>query len=397
MIRKSPRVLAAIAVVAVAVVACSSSGTNGSNGSGSSGKGYKIGLLVDLTGLAASGNKTAVEGVKAGIAAAKDQGYDFSFVFADTTTTPAGALAAAQKLVQQDHVNVVIANSSLAFGGAPFFAQKGMPVIGMPEDGPEWQSLKNMFPIVGAIHTNKVTTTAGQVFKLGGATTVGTLGYQISPTSSQAAKGAYESAKAAGLKGGYINAAFPFGSTNVEPVAIAMKNKGVDGVELAVDPNTSFALIDSLRAHNVNLKVAYLATGYGGDLLQAGPKTLHSAEGVYFSSPYQPVEMKTQATQTLQKYLTQIGVTHNPTFAEYSGYVSVLLLVEALKAAGSKTPSSTALTQALTGITSFNAGGLFGTHPANPNDRVNVVDGPDNCLYITKFNGHTFDLVKNAD
>jgi branched-chain amino acid transport system substrate-binding protein len=242
-----------------------------------------------------------------------------------------------------------------------------------------------------------VTTTAGQVFKLGGATTVGTLGYQISPTSSQAAKGAYESAKAVGLKGGYINAAFQFGSTNVDPVAIAMKNKGVDGVELAVDPNTSFALIDSLRNHNVKLKVAYLATGYGGDLLQAGPKTLASADGVYFSSPYQPVEMNTAATQKFQKYLAQVGIKHNPTFAEYNGYVSVQLLVEGLKAAGSKTPSSSALIQALTGITTFDGAGLLGTHPANPNDRENVVDGPGNCLYITKFNGTAFDLVKNAD
>src|SRR4051812_27429066 len=181
MTRTSSRVLAAVALVALAATACSSSGSKGSSSSG--GKTYKIGVLLDQTGLAASGNKTAADGVKAGVAAAKAQGYDLSYVTADTTSTPAGALAAAQKLVQQNHVNVVIANSSLTFAAAQFLAQKGMPVIGLPEDGPEWQTLKNMFPVTGAIHTDKVATTFGEIFKLAGATTIGSLGYQISPTS----------------------------------------------------------------------------------------------------------------------------------------------------------------------------------------------------------------------
>jgi ABC-type branched-subunit amino acid transport system substrate-binding protein len=403
MIGKSSRALAAVAVVAVAAVACSSSsggspsgGSGGSTGSTTSASGLKIGVLLDLTGLAASGNKTAVDGVRAGIAAAKAQGYDLSYVAADTMTSPTGALAATKKLVDQEHADVVIANSSLAFAGATYMAQKGVPVIGLPEDGPEWQTATNMFPVTGAIHTDKAATTAGKIFKLIGATNIGSLGYQISPTSSQSAKGTAESARAVGLKVGYVNAAFPFGSTNVDPVAIAMKDKGVDGVSMSVDPNTSFALIDSLRQHGVNLKAAYLATGYGGDLLQAGPKTLQSAQGVYFSTPYVPVEMHTKATKTFQKYLKQVGVTHNPTFAEYNGYVSVLLLLDGLRAAGSKTPSQADLIKALSGITSFPAGGLYGAHPANPNDRDNVVSGPDNCLYVTKFNGKGFDVLKDA-
>jgi branched-chain amino acid transport system substrate-binding protein len=397
MIRKRSRVLVALIAVAIAAAACSSSGGSSSSNNSSSGKAYKIGLLVDLTGLAASGNKTAGNGVKAGIAAAKAAGYNLTFVTADTASSPAGALAAAQKLVNQDHVDVVIANSALAFAAAQFLGQNGMPVIGFPEDGPEWQTAKNMFAVIGALHTDKVATTFGEIFKNGGATNIGTLGYGISPTSSQSAKGAAESAKAAGLKAGYVNANFAFGSTNVQPVAIAMKNKGIDGVTMSVDPNTSYALIDALRNLGVKLKVAYLATGYGADTSQAGPKTLQSAQGVYFSAPYQPVEMKTPATQRFQQYLQQTGTATAPTFAEYNGYVSVLLLDEGLKAAGSKTPSKTALITALSGVTSFTADGLFGDHPANPNDRTTVVAGPDNCLYVTKFNGTAFDLVKNED
>ena len=62
-----------------------------------------------------------------------------------------------------------------------------------------------------------------------------------------------------------------------------------------------------------------------------------------------------------------VVVTHAPTLAEYNGYVSTLLLAEGLKAAGAKSPSQSQLITALSGITSFTADGLYGSHPANPN------------------------------
>ena len=85
-----------------------------------------------------------------------------------------------------------------------------------------------MFPAYGYTDTSIVTTGAGQYFKMQGRTNVGTLGYGISPTSAESAKGTAVSAQQAGLKAGYVNANFPFGSTNVQPVALAMKVAGVD-------------------------------------------------------------------------------------------------------------------------------------------------------------------------
>jgi ABC-type branched-subunit amino acid transport system substrate-binding protein len=72
-----------------------------------------------------------------------------------------------------------------------------------------------------------------------------------------------DSAKAAGIKIGYLNASFAFGSTNVQPVALAMKAAGVDGATASVDPNTSYALITALRQAGVDLKAFLLPTGYG--------------------------------------------------------------------------------------------------------------------------------------
>ena len=265
------------------------------------GKTVKIGVLTDVTGPAASGNKTTVEGVKAGAVYAARMGYRIQYVVGDTATNPASTLSAAQKLVVQDHVSAVIAVSALTFAASSYLTAHKIPVIGAAQDGPEWQTAKNMFAVTGAINETVVTTTIGDFFKSQGVTTVGTLGYGISPLSAENAKNSAESARHAGLKVGYVNSNFPFGSTDVQPVALGMKKAGVDGFTSATDPNTSFALIVGLRQAGVDLKIALLPTGYGGDTLQAGPGALNAAQNVYFANQYEVMEMNTRCDQTIRQ------------------------------------------------------------------------------------------------
>jgi ABC-type branched-subunit amino acid transport system substrate-binding protein len=385
---------AAAALCLVAAAACSSSSSSKSTGSAA--KTYTIGLLTDVTGLAASGNKTSTQGVNAGLKLASRDGYNFNVVVGDTTSSPAGAQAAAQKLVQQDHVFAVIAYGALTFGAANYLTSRNVPVIGGAIDGPEWVTAMNMFSVFGALHTNLVTSTPGQFFKMEGVNTVGALGYSISPSSSEAAKGAAKSSEAAGLKVGYLNANFPFGSTNVQPEALAMKTAGVDGFTATVDPNTAFALVTALRNLNVNLKVAVFPTGYGGDLLQAGPGALQEAQNVFFSIGYEPVEMQTSATQQFQSDLKAAGVAGEPTYAAYNGYLSVGLLIRGLNAAGSK-PTQASLITALSGIHDWNSLGLWGGRTLDINNRTDVAAGPQNCGWYTKLVGNNFQLVSGAD
>lgn len=390
---------AGVAVVAVIGAGCSSnsspSSTAGTTGSGGT-KSITIGVLTDLTGEAASGNKTSVQGVRAGAVLAAKDGYKIHYVVGDTTTSPSGALQAAQKLVTQDHVTAIVAVSALTFGAANYLTQQGIPVVGAPEDGPEWVTSKNMFPVYGYLDATKVSTTYGAFFKKEGVKNVGVLGYGVSPQSADAAKGAAISAQHAGLTAGYQNTNFPFGSTNVEPVAIAMKSAGVEGVVPTVDPNTGFALITALRQLNHNPKVPLLPTGYGGDLLQAGPSALQTAKGVYFDLSFEPVEMHTAATEQFQNSLKAAGVHTEPTYGEYAGYTSVALLIEGLKAAGAS-PTSASLITALGGVKNFNAAGLLGSHSFDLSDRGGTAIGVDGCLYVTKFSGSKFELVPGAD
>jgi ABC-type branched-subunit amino acid transport system substrate-binding protein len=165
----------------------------------------------------------------------------------------------------------VFGQSAIFFTASNYLTAHNVPVIGMSEDGPEWITAKNMFSVAGPLQQTKVAETTGKLFKLLGVTNVAALGYGVSPVSAEGAASGAASAEVAGLKVGYLNGKFPFGSTDVGPEVLAMKAAGIDGLYPTVDPNTGFALITGLRNQGVDLKAALPPTGYGGDLLQAGP------------------------------------------------------------------------------------------------------------------------------
>jgi ABC-type branched-subunit amino acid transport system substrate-binding protein len=384
--------LAVAAGVALVAVACGGSSSKAKAGGGQT---YTIGVITDATGLAASGNKTSVQGVQAGQILAKRDGYTIKYVVGDTATSPASALTAAQRLVEQSHVLAVLTVSAVFFGAAPYLTAQGVPVVGAAEDGTEWLHSRNMFASYGPIDPTKVTDGLGQFFKMEGVTSVGALGYSVSPSSSDVAKGAALSAQAVGLKVGYLDANFPFGSTNVQPVALAMKNNGVNGFFAVVDPNTGLELVTALRQEGVDLKAALLPTGYGGDLIQGGAAGIRAAQGVFFTSTFEPVEMHTAATEQFQADLRAVGVATEPTYAEYSAYAAMSLLVDGLEAAG-KNPTQASLISGLSSLKAFDANGLLGVNKVDMTLRSGPMLGVPRCGYITKLVGTTFQLVPGA-
>jgi ABC-type branched-subunit amino acid transport system substrate-binding protein len=375
--------------------AAGNSGATNTTANGQAKETVTVGVLVDETG-PGSVNKAAVQGFQAGVAWAAAQGYKINYDVVDTATSPSGAVAGAQRMIEQEHVQAVIAASALTFAAAPYLTAHHIPVIGAAEDASEWLTDKNMFSVIGTPNDQLVPSDFGQLMKMEGGTNLGSIGYSISPGSSEAAKGAGVSAQAAGLKAGYVNAAFPFGSTNVGPVVLAMKTAGIDSFTSATDPNTAFAFITSLKQQGVNLKFALLDDGYGSDLLQSGPGAAQAAQGLDFEVPAEPVEMHTSATQQFSQYLRDAGASGEPDFAEYIGYLSALLLVQTLKAAGPN-PTSATILSALSGIDSFAGGGLYGPQSLNINNRTGSGSGVLNCVYVTKFVGSAFDLVPGAD
>jgi ABC-type branched-subunit amino acid transport system substrate-binding protein len=386
--------------VVVAAGACSSSshGTAGSATGSSSGQTITVGVLTDLSGPAAGTEVSVIPGIKAGIGQAAQEGYHIKYVVGDAQTSPAGALTAAKKLVEQDHVFAILADSALTFAASSYLTSKGVPVIGAATDGPEWSTAQNMFPVEGALDYHKVIDTIGRFLKMEGVTNMASVGYGITPSSSLSTKATAAAAEVEGIKVGYLNANFPFGGTNVGPVAIAIKNAGANGLYAGVETSTSFALITALRQDKVPLNAAVLPIGYGGDLLSGGPGAQASANGVFFPVGFEPVEMHTSATMQLQQDLSKYaGVTGDPTLNEYFAYVSVDAFVAGLKAAGSH-PSQSSLINAMLGITTYDAAGLYGDHSVSFSMSGRVTSqGADNCGWYTRFNGTSFDLVPGAD
>ena len=388
---------AALLVAAcTALAACSSSGspsTSPSTGPSTSTKTITIGFVTDLTGVASSGFLTSKQGIDAYLnhlnATGGVNGYKIKYILADTTSTPTGALSAVQKLVQQNNVFAIVENSSDFFGAEPYALAQGIPVVGSAIDGPYWGDPKdtNLFSAVGVVNEHYTTVAAGQFMKSQGVTKCASLGYASSPSSALAAEGFIKSCEMVGLKSGYLNTQFPFGSTNVGPIALAMKNAGVDGLFLPTDPSTSFALVVALHLLGAKLKAALLPTGYGGDIL-GSKAAVEAGQGIDFETIGQPAEANTPATQQRAADLAKVGVTTDPTFAEQEAYLNLTAFVAGLKAAG-PSPTRQSFMAAMSKITNYDAGGLLAPEKISFRDYTPATS----CLWVATLKGEKFFVV----
>jgi len=398
--RRSLIAVSAVAAIAMAVTACSSSksstGTGGSGGGGTSTTGgtIKIGVITDTTGVAASGYVTTEKGIKAYVdatnAAGGVNGQKLAYVMADSLSTPAGTLTAAQKLVQTDRVFAIVSVTSDMYGAEPYLLKAGIPVVGTGFDGPEWivPSNTNMINVEGTGSPSTAYTTTGVYMKALGVTKCGAVGYIESPSASQSAYAAVKSCESQGIADGFVDNV-SFGSTDMAPVALAMKQKGVDGIQMNTVPNTGFALAAALRQQGVKPKAFVLATGYGGDLLSSS-SAVAGAQGFQFSSTGQPVEMNTPATQTLVKNLAAVGENRTPTFAEQTAYISMAGVVRGLKDAGAGASQAAFLT-AMKKVNDFDADGLLAPEKINFGSH----DPAQSCSWLVTLTGTKFVPLPN--
>ena len=378
-----------------ALTACSSSGGSGtgSTGGAAGSKTITIGVVSDLTGVASSGFITDVKGIQAYAnrinAAGGVNGYKIKYVVGDTTSTPTGALTAVQALVQHDNVFAIVENSSVFYGAEAYALRAGIPVVGDAIDGPIWTDPKNtnLFAAAGVLNQSYTILALGQFMKSQGATKCASIGYSSSVSSQQSASGFIKSCETAGLKSGYLNNQVPFGSTDVGPIALAMKAAGVDGVYLPIDPSTAFALVAALHQLGVKLKSVLLATGYGGDLL-ASKAAVQAAQGDDFATTGVPAEANTPATRQRAADLAKVGVTGPPTFAEQEAYLSMSAFVAGLGAAGPN-PTRASFMKAMSMITNFDANGLLAPEKVNFRDYAPARV----CMWAARLEGESFSVV----
>jgi branched-chain amino acid transport system substrate-binding protein len=399
------RKTAAVAVVivgAIALSACSSKSNSPDaagpapsvNNTAASGAPIKLGLLTSETGVASSSFNTVYQGVEARIGLQNAQGgvdgHKLEYVTADDTSTGPGAVAAAQQLIEQDHVYGIMEDSSFFSAAAETTTQAGIPVTGVSFDaGPEWwnKSETNIFDAYGYGNYSLVSTTYPQFFKMVGATKVAAIGYGDSPSSAMNAEAVAEGSEHEGLQGFYDNS-LPFGSTDVGPLVQKIKAEGANAIYLSTVQSTGYAMAQALKQAGVKYKALVLATGYGQDVI-SDPATRDAATGIDFASIVAPTEANTTGTQefaaAMKKYA---GVSGIPSWGAYIGWLTTDLMIYGLEQAGPEASSQQF-------IKKLRASTWDGAGLESPTDFADIkptMGGQDQgrCLYFIGFNGSTF-------
>jgi branched-chain amino acid transport system substrate-binding protein len=395
-------VVAVFATVATLAAACGGSSSGGKSGTnnnqGQSSKTIKVGILTSLTGSSAPGFTGVEKAAKARFSTSNDggevNGVKFTYVMADDASSPAGAAAGVRKLVQQDHVDAIIEVSPFFFGGFSVAVQSGVPTFGTGFDGgPEWldQKNKNLFNILGSEDYTKVADTLGKITKALGVTKMGGVGYIEAPSARMSVNAFIASSQKAGIAPGY-HTNVHFGSTDVGPVVLGIKNSKTDGFYTSTIPNTAFAVVGGLAQAGVKMKAILLATGYGGELLQS-KEAVAAGNGAYFLGTAAPVELHTPATEAFQAGLAKYagaGPTDIPGFSEYMGWIAADAVVAAYKGAGSDTSKDNVVSTFRTAT--WDGAGLY----PKPIDFSTYGDlgsagmGPGNCTYVIQLKDGKF-------
>ena len=343
--RGTVRALCAITVGALGIgLTVGAAGAQSSSTEGVTAKSVKLGFIGSETGVASPNFEDTGKACQARVDAQNAKGgvngRKIELEAIDDASSGAN-LTAAHDLVENRKVFAVVNNSSFAFLSYRYLLGAGVPLIGGGFDG-NYYSQKGNENIISA-GGNGSPPPAGIIFTNGtdvakklGATKIGSVGYGVSPSSSGVAKDTQKyAAKASGLDPVYLNTAVDFGTTDVGPIVLGLKNAGADAVYLPLDGNTNLAIAQGLQQNGVDMKAVLMASGYGQAMLDSPvTKTLDSSDVV--SQIYKPAELKSdpavkQFRADLKKYAGETGV---PDYGAYTGYIACDLAITGLEQAG---------------------------------------------------------------
>ena len=303
----------------------------------------KLGYIHSETGVASPTHKNAGKSCQARIDAQNAKGgvhgRQIDVEIIDDQSSAAN-LTAAQDLVQNRDVFAVINNSAFAFLSWRFLLENDVPLIGGGFDGTYYgeegneniiSGLGNGAPVNGLTYD-----TVTKVMKKEGASKVASVAYSVSPSSTASAEATQEyAAPAQDLEPVYLNTTLEFGTKDVGPIVLGIKNSGADALYLPLDNDTNFAIVQGLVQNGVRMKANVLATGYSQDLLDQPIVDVMTPSDIMFSL-YKPVELKNdpavkQLEADLKKYEGMTGV---PDYGTYTGYILCDMAIMGLEEAG---------------------------------------------------------------
>ena len=273
-------------------------------------------------------------------------------------------LTGAKDLIDNRHVFAVVNNSSFAFLAYRYIKGSGTPLIGGGFDG-NYYSQKGNEDIISVggngspPPTGIIFTNGTDVAKKLGATKIGSIGYGVSPSSTGVAKDTQKyAAPASGLDPVYLNTAVDFGTTDVGPIVLGLKNAGADAVYLPARRQHQPRHRAGPAQNGVEMKAVLMASGYGQAMLDSPiTKTLDSREVV--SQVYKPAELSSDPAvkkfrADLKKYA---GITGVPDYGAYTGYIGCDMAITGIELAG-KNPTQKGFIDGLHKLGSYKAADL---------------------------------------
>lgn len=328
-------------------------------------KAVTLGYIFNETGVAGSTFKNAGKACQARVdrqnANGGVNGRKIKMEIVDDQSSGAN-LTAAKDLVENRKVFAVVNNSAFAFLSYRYLLDSKIPLIGAGYDGtyygqPGNEDLfspsGNTAPFDGSSFDN-----ISKVMKKLGATKVAALAYAVVASGGAAAKSFQQYAvPAAGLKAVYTNTSVDYGTTDVGPLVLGIKNAGADAVFLPMVASTNFAVVQGLEQNGVDMKANVLATGYGQDLLDSPIAKTLGPNTVLINS-FKPVELETKATTRFQADLKKYaGLTGVPDYGVYTGYIACELAILGLQRAGA-TPTRQGFIDGLHRLGTYDQAGL---------------------------------------
>jgi branched-chain amino acid transport system substrate-binding protein len=366
--RHAGRALCAVVVGVLGIaVAGSTAAAQSGTAPGVTKNAIKLGFIWSGTGVAAPNFEDSGDACQARIDAQNAKGgvngRKIELEKVDDKSSGAN-LTGAKDLIDNRHVFAVVNNSSFAFLAYRYIKDSGTPLLGGGFDG-NYYSQKGNEDIISVggngspPPTGIIFTNGTDVAKKLGATKIGSIGYGVSPSSTGVAKDTQKyAAPASGLDPVYLNTAVDFGTTDVGPIVLGLKNAGADAVYLPLDGNTNLAIAQGLRQNGVEMKAVLMASGYGQAMLDSPiTKTLDSREVV--SQVYKPAELSTDPAvkkfrADLKKYA---GISGVPDYGAYTGYIGCDLAITGIELAG-KNPTQKGFIDGLHKLGTYKAADL---------------------------------------
>ena len=360
--RYGASVLALLALVTVGLTA-PGAGAASTTDPGVSAKEITVGYIFSGTGVAASTGKNADKAFLARIDRQNAQGgvngRKIKAIIIDDASSGAN-LTAAQDLVTNRNAFVVVNNSAFAFLSYRYLLDKGVPVVGGGYDGSYYGRPGNesIISALNAPFAGLASDGVARIMKKFGATKTATLAYGASASSTASATTLQQYAvPTQGLQAVYTNTSVDFGTSDVGPLVLGIKNSGADAAYLPLVAASNAAVIQGLEQNGVKMKSVVMPTGYGQDLLDSPLASTLGPEDV-FTTAFAPVELKTKATKRFQSDLKKYaGLTGVPDFAQYMGYATGELAVLGLQHAGA-TPTRRGFVAGLRKLGSYDVAGL---------------------------------------